>query len=83
MVDFYYIFFHAAFVSIIAILIYVLIGSFTRRFGERHYQSRKRYLPFLIFPRTERNYAIAYRLVVAFALICIVVLYGLFLRFGL
>ncbi len=83
MVDVYFVFFHIAFVSSIAIGIYVLIGSFTRKFGERHYQSRKRYLPFLIFPRSERNYAIVYKLLIVFSLICIIVLYGLFLRFGL
>jgi hypothetical protein len=83
MVDFYDIFFHIVFLLCIALLIYLVIGAFNRGFGEKHYQIRKRYFPFLLWPRTERNYVISYKLLVIFSLIFIVIMYILFLVFGL
>jgi hypothetical protein len=83
MVDFYVIFFHVAFILGIAISVYLVIGAFNRKFGEKHYQMRKRYLPFLLFPKTEKNFTISYKILVTFMLIFLVIMYILFFLFGL
>jgi hypothetical protein len=82
MVDLYDIFFHFAFIASIAVLLFVLIGSFIGKFGEKHFKIRKRYFPFLLYPRNERSYSIVYKLLVMFALVFMIIIYMLFLWFN-
>lgn len=79
MVNLYDIIIHFALISSIAVLLFVLIGSFIGKFGEKHFKIRKRYLPFLIYPRHERSYSIVYKLLIMFGLVIAIILYMLFL----
>lgn len=79
MINLYEIVMHFTLISSILILLFVLIGAFFCKFGEKHYKIYKRYLPFLVYPRKERNYTIAYKLTIILGLVLTIVIYILFL----